>query len=120
LVWLVWPLLTLGIYHLVWWYKINEEARRLDRRIEVSPAVSVLALFPGGFILIPPFVSVWRTGARIRAMQEASGLAPTCVPLIGLLLVFVFGLQSLYYQVMLNGLWAHFGDLAPGTEVPVG
>ncbi|MDR0342036.1 MAG: DUF4234 domain-containing protein, partial [Nocardiopsaceae bacterium] len=23
LVWLVWPFITLGIYHLVWWYKIN-------------------------------------------------------------------------------------------------
>jgi hypothetical protein len=26
LAWLVWPLITLGIYHLVSWYKINRES----------------------------------------------------------------------------------------------
>jgi hypothetical protein len=29
---LVWPLITLGIYHLVWWYKINREVRDFDQR----------------------------------------------------------------------------------------
>ena len=46
LVWLVWPLITLGIYHLVWWYKINREVRDFDQRIEVSPGLAVLPSFP--------------------------------------------------------------------------
>jgi hypothetical protein len=117
LVWLIWPLITLGIYHLVWWYKINNEARKLDSRIEVSPTLSVLALFPGGIIIVPALVSIWRTGGRIRKMQEASGVMATCSPLIGLLLAFILTLQSLYYQVALNELWKSLGDLPPDSPV---
>ena len=73
LVWLVWPLITLGIYHLVWWYKINREARDFDDKIEVEPVLSLLALVPGGLIIVPPFVSVYRTGERIAQMQEDAG-----------------------------------------------
>lgn len=119
LVWLVWPLITLGIYHLVWWYKINHEAEKLDARIRVSPGVAVLALFPGGVIIVPPFVSIWRTGGRIRAMQVASGMTPTCSPLIGLVLAFVLGLYSLYYQVELNHIWEALGGPPEDTPVPL-
>jgi hypothetical protein len=119
LVWLVWPLITLGIYHLVWWYKINNEARRLDPRIKVSPAVAVLALFPGGIVIVPALVSIWRTGGRIRSMQEAAGVMPSCAPLIGFILAFIFSLQSLYYQVQLNELWTGLADPAPDSPVPL-
>jgi hypothetical protein len=109
LVWLVWPLITLGIYHLVWWYKINDEARKFDPRIEVNPVLSVLALFPGGIIVVPALVSIYRTGDRLRAMQASAGRTPSVVPVIGLLLAFLFSLYSLYYQVNLNGVWASYG-----------
>ena len=119
LVWLVWPLLTLGIYHLVWWYKINNEAKKLDARIIVSPGVAVLALIPGFLLIVPPYVSIWRTGERIRQMQEAAGSSERCIPLLGLLLSFVLGLHTLYYQVQLNDLWTLYGDPAPDTLVPL-
>jgi hypothetical protein len=119
LVWLVWPLITLGIYHFVWWYKINREARDLDSRIEVSPGLAVLAVTLGAFILVPPYVSIYRTGQRIAQMEEAAGTQPTCNPWIGLLLAFVWGLHSLYYQSELNKIWAHLGSLPEGTEVPL-
>src|SRR6516164_7788336 len=102
LVWLVWPLITLGIYHLYWWYKINDEARRLDPSIEVNPLLSLLAFFPGALIIVPPFVSVYRTGGRLRSMQRAAGIPPNVLPIIGLLLMFVFSTYSLYYQISLN------------------
>jgi hypothetical protein len=119
LVWLVWPFLTLGIYHLYWWYKINDEARRLDPSIDVNPLLSLLALFPGAIIIVPPFVSVYRTGGRIRSMQEAGGLPPSVLPIIGLLLMFVFSTYSLYYQISLNGIWAAYGNQPENTPVPV-
>lgn len=119
LVWFVWPLITLGIYHLYWWYKINDEARRLDQSIEVNPVMSLLALFPGGIIIVPPFVTVYRTGERIRSMQRAAGKSPDVVPILGLVLVFFFGLYALYYQVSLNGIWTTFGDQPENTLVPV-
>ena len=117
LVWLVWPLITLGIYHLYWWYKINDEARRLDPSIDVNPLLSLLAIFPGGLIIVPPFVTVYRTGGRIRRMQSAAGLDPDVIPILGLLLMFLFSLYSLYYQVSLNGVWSAFGDPPENTPV---
>ena len=64
LVWLVWPLITLGIYFFVWYYKVNREARDFDPEIDVAPAVSLLAVLIGWIIIIPPFVSIYRTGER--------------------------------------------------------
>jgi Domain of unknown function (DUF4234) len=119
LVWLVWPFITLGIYHLYWWYKINDEARRLDPSIEVNPLLSLLALFPGGLIIVPPFVTVYRTGERIRSMQRAAGRTPDVLPIVGLLLIFVFTLFSLYYQWSLNGIWSAFGSQPPDTPVAI-
>ncbi len=119
LVWLVWPFITLGIYHLYWWYKINEEARRLDPSIEVSPLVSLLAFFPGALLIVPPFVTVYRTGERIRSMEQAAGMEPTVLPIIGVLLMFVFSTYSLYYQISLNGIWSTYGNPPENTAVPI-
>jgi heme/copper-type cytochrome/quinol oxidase subunit 2 len=117
LVWLVWPVITLGIYYYVWWYKINREARDFDPQIKVEPALSVLAVLLGWLIIVPPFVSTWRTGDRIAQMQRAAGLTPTCQGWIGLVLMFVFSLQSLYYQAELNKIWAHLGYPLEGAQV---
>lgn len=117
LVWLIWPLITLGIYRIVWWYKINREARDLDERIIVSPAVAVLAITLGVFIIVPPFVSVYKTGERIGQMQSAAGLASSCNGVLGLIGSFVFGLDALYYQSELNKIWAHLGGAPEGTPI---
>jgi len=119
LVWLVWPFLTLGIYHLYWWYKINDEARRLDPSIDVNPLMSLLAFFPGFLIIVPPFVSVYRTAERIRLMEKAAGRTPSVIPIVGLLLMFVFSTYSLYYQLTLNGLWSGYGNPPENTPVPI-
>lgn len=119
LVWLVWPLITLGIYHLVWYYKVNREARDFDRRIEVDPVMSVVAVSVGALVIVPPFVSIYNTGQRIARMQQAAGMQPTCNPVIGLVLVFVLSLHSLYYQQELNRIWAHYQEPAEGEQVPL-
>jgi hypothetical protein len=115
LVWLVWPILTLGIYSLVWWYKINREAR--DFGIEVNPVLSVLAVSIGALIIVPPFVSVYRTGDRIAQMQQTAGMQRSCNGVIGIIGYLVFSLYSLYYQAELNRIWAHLGSLEEGTTV---
>lgn len=117
LVWLVWPLITLGVYYFVWWYKINREARDFDENIEVNPVLSLLAISIGAIIIVPPFVSIYRTGLRIAKMQEDAGLQPSCNGWIGLLLGFVASLQALYYQSELNNLWAHIGSPEEGALV---
>jgi hypothetical protein len=119
LVWLVWPLITLGIYGLVWWYKINREARDFDSSIEVNPVLSLLAVMVGWIIIVPPYVSIYRTGNRIAQMQRRAGLEPTCNAWIGLILGFFFSLFSLYYQSELNKIWALYGNPEEGTQVPL-
>ncbi|MFF9866348.1 DUF4234 domain-containing protein [Streptomyces sp. NPDC013953] len=119
LVWLVWPLITLGIYHLVWYYKVNREARDFDQRIEVSPGLAVVAITIGALVIVPPFVSVFNTGQRIARMQRSAGMQPTCNPWIGLILVFLFSLHSLYYQHELNQIWEHYRNPVEGEQVPL-
>jgi hypothetical protein len=119
LVWFVWPLITLGIYSFVWYYKVNREAGDFDRRIAVNPAISLVAVLLGWIIIVPPFVSVYRTGGRIAEMQRAAGLPGSCNGLIGVVLMFFAGLQSLYYQHELNQIWKHYGNPPEGTVVPL-
>ena len=78
LTWLIWPLITLGIYHFVWYYKINREARDFDENIDVQPELSLLAVLIGWIIIVPPFVSIYRTGERIAQMQEDAGMERSC------------------------------------------
>ena len=122
LTWLVWPILTLGIYHLVWYYKINREARDFDEKIAVEPTLSLLAVLIGWIIIVPPFVSIYRTGERIAQMQEDAGMERSCNGWIGLVLSFFASLQSLYYQYELNRIWARLGNPQEGSLValPVG
>ncbi|HEX4245483.1 MAG TPA: DUF4234 domain-containing protein [Acidimicrobiales bacterium] len=117
LVWLVWPLITLGVYYLVWWYKINRETHDFDRRIVVSPGVAVLAILPGALIIVPPFVTTYRTGQRIRQAELAAGIPNPMSPGIGLLLSFLLSLHVIYMQSHLNELWAVYNNPAEGTEV---
>lgn len=117
LVWLLWPFITLGIYHLVWWYKINREAHDLDAEIDVSPGIAVVAITLGAFIIIPPFVSIYRTGERIGKTQTAAGMPVSCNGLIGLLASFILGLHTLYYQYELNKTWEYLGGAPEGTLV---
>ena len=75
------PIVTLGIYHLVWWYRINRELRDYgyakEQNLGQNPTNSVLALFPGGLIIVPALITYWsglqaRPG-RIRAGRQGAG-----------------------------------------------
>ena len=115
-VWLGLPLITLGIYSYVWYYKIHREMAEFDRRRAVPVAGPLLVLLFLGWTVVAPLVSLYNTGNRIADAQRAAGLRPTCSAGIGLLLCFVFGLVSLYYQSELNKIVDSYG--APtGTEI---
>jgi hypothetical protein len=115
-VWLGLPLITLGIYSLVWYYKIHREMADFDPRRSVPVAGPMLVLLFLGWTGIAPLISFYNTGRRIADAQRAAGIQVTCNPVLGLLLCFVFGLQVLYYQGELNKIVDAFGARA-GTEV---
>ncbi|GHF45647.1 hypothetical protein FHX82_001692 [Amycolatopsis bartoniae] len=118
LVWLLWPLLTLGIYSLVWYYKIHKEMAEFDRRRAVPVAGPVLVLLFLSWTLIAPLVSYYNTGNRIRNAQRAAGLPETCSAVGGMLLMLVFGVGVVYYQSELNKICAAYGVPA-GQQIPL-
>lgn len=88
-----------------------------DRRRIVGSSGPVLAWLFGIFtLMIWPLVSTYNTGRTIAAAQRSAGLRATCSGGVGVLLVFLFGLQSLYYQVQLNMIVA-VNDVPEGIQV---
>jgi hypothetical protein len=66
---------TLGIYFLYWWYQVNREMVDLGRARNAdglgdNPWLSLLAMFPGGLVIIPPFFSIYNGVQRIKRAQE--------------------------------------------------
>ena len=71
------PFVTLGIYHLVWWYRINREMRDYGQAkgydLGQNPTNSVLALFPGGLIIVPALITYWRGTKRVQGASSSPG-----------------------------------------------
>ncbi|GAA3066343.1 hypothetical protein GCM10020000_58050 [Streptomyces olivoverticillatus] len=92
---------------------------QFDSRRDISPTGSLLTIMFGGYLIVPPFVSIYNTAKRIGDSQRAAGLQATCSGGLGLLFVFVLGLWPLYYQSELNKVIDHYGNPQPGTQLPL-
>jgi uncharacterized protein DUF4234 len=104
----VWSLVTLGIYYAVWYYKINRELRDTSA-IDVSPGVALLAITLGWIVIVPPFVSWYRTFERIVQAQDGAGVVNEASPILGFILfviaVFFLPVEVIYAQDELNKVW---------------
>ena len=72
------PYVTFGIYFLVWYYRINKELAAMGRarntqELGESPVTSLMAVLVGWIIIVPPFVSLYRTWARKSAAGRLVG-----------------------------------------------
>jgi Domain of unknown function (DUF4234) len=116
----VWALalVTIGIYFLVWYYKINREARDYLGDNEIRPGIALLAVTLGWLIIVPPFVSTYRTGQRIERMQERAQVMDRVSPGIGLLLFIFSRLDMIYYQEHLNRIWRRYLETPSLTATP--
>ena len=98
---------TLGIYYLVWYYKINRELR--DFGIGTSPLTSLVAISIGGLIVVPPFVSIWNTLGRIAEAERRAGVPDPISQGLGLVLYviafFLLPIELPYMQAHLNRAW---------------
>ncbi|MGW0037363.1 DUF4234 domain-containing protein [Gordonia sp. NPDC003376] len=117
-VWIGLPLITFGIYGLVWYYKIHKEMAQFDPRKEIPVAGPLLVIIFLGWTIIAPIISFNNAGKRIRDAQRSAGLPETCNPLLCWLLMFVFGLHTWYMQTELNKVVDRYG-VEPGTQVPL-
>ncbi|MCX5411263.1 DUF4234 domain-containing protein [Streptomyces sp. NBC_00059] len=116
-VWLGLTIITLGIYQLVWYFKIHNELQEFDRRRPLSPGGSVLVLLFLGWTVIAPLISFKNTGKAIADAQRAAGLPVTCSPSASMWLMFVFGLNVWYMQRQLNLIVDAYPGAEPGTQV---
>jgi hypothetical protein len=118
-------LITLGIYYLVWYYKINREMADWGGQnnvdIGTSPGVSLLAITVGALIIVPPFVSIWCTGQRMELTQRAasvdggSGFLFFILHIIPLVSLFA----PVYMQMELNKAWETLPGTVTGPEPAV-
>lgn len=104
----LWSIVTLGIYYLVWYYKINRELRDASG-IDVSPGVALIAISIGWLVIVPPFVSWYRTFQRIAEAQKRGGITSEANPILGFILfviaVFLVPVEVVYAQDELNKIW---------------
>lgn len=116
------PIVTLGIYHLVWWYRINCELRDFGRArghdLGRNPTNSVLALFPGCFILVPPLVSYWRGAERIQSASRLAGREPLNGWIAIILYLLLVPVLWAYMQVSLNEVWRQEAEALPAQDQP--
>jgi hypothetical protein len=113
-------LITLGIYYVFWYYFINREMRDLGKSRGVdlgeSPITSVLAITLGALIIVPPFVSIWKTGRRMEAAQQTTGVSGGSGPLFFVLHIIpiVSLFAPVYMQTELDKAWRAISHPATG------
>jgi len=115
-------IITLGIYGLYWYYKVNEEIQRFTGDQTISPARSLVAVFPGALLIVPPFIAYYNTANHIVEMERAqriqSEISPALVVVIAL--VIWVGMPP-YVQEHLNRAWdaaSYGGRTASGGAAP--
>jgi hypothetical protein len=116
------PIVTLGIYHLVWWYRINRELRDYGNAkgydLGQNPTNSLLALFPGGLIVVPALITYWRGTKRAMGASRVAGQEPLNGWIAILLYLFIAPALWAYIQVSLNKVWQAEADPVPGEPTP--
>lgn len=116
------PIITLGIYHLVWWYRINKELKAYGEAkgfdLGQNPTNSLLALFPGGIIIIPALITYWRGTKRIMGASKVAGREPVSGWLSIVLYLLIAPAFWAYLQSSLNHIWEQEAEPAEGQAAP--
>ncbi|HVY96267.1 MAG TPA: DUF4234 domain-containing protein [Solirubrobacterales bacterium] len=116
------PFVTLGIYHLVWWYRINKELKAYGEAkgydLGQNPTNSLLALFPGAIIIVPALVTYWRGSKRVMGAAKVAGREPVNGWIAIALYLLLSPAFSAYLQVSLNHIWEQEAEALPGQPAP--
>jgi Na+/H+ antiporter NhaC len=106
------PIVTIGIYFFVWYYKINKEMASLGEsrgrsdELGDSPGTSLLAVTLGALVIVPAIVSLIHTFQRIQATQRLTGGGEVLSGWLGLVLyIFISPAMWAYMQSGLNKSW---------------
>jgi hypothetical protein len=101
-------IVTLGIYGVVWYFKVNKEMAEIGKakgttECGTSPGTSLAALIPGGLVIIPALVSYWNACKRLQKTNEVTGGGDTMEPpLLWLLMLLISPVGQYLFQGYLN------------------
>jgi len=110
-------IITIGIYFLVWYYKINAELRRAENDESISPLRSLMAMIFGWIIIVPPFLAMYNTAKHVKALEERMGVQQTIEPVLTVVLQAVFSVgNAAYVQDHMNRAWE--ANASPGMAMP--
>ena len=113
--------ITLGIYFLYWYYKVNDEVRRFEHDETISPTRSLMALLFGWIIIVPPFIAMYNTAKHVRTIEERMRITSQIEPAIVIVIMIIVNIgNGLYIQEHLNRIWdqAAGGSTADTTPPP--
>jgi Domain of unknown function (DUF4234) len=111
---------TLGIYWLYWYYKVNDEIRRFEKDDTVRPGIALLAVTLGWFLIVPPFISVYNTSLHVARMEDRARISAPLSPALNVVLLLVLSIGiGIYTQEHLNRVWnAAASAGAPPAPLP--
>ena len=102
-------IITLGIYSIVWYYKINKEMAEIGQakgtdECGTNPTNSLLALVPGALACgIPTLISYFNATKRLQATERVAGAPPGMEPgLLFILLLLIGPVGQYIFQSNLN------------------
>ena len=108
--------ITLGIYFLYWYYKANQEIQRYTGDQTISPTRSLVAVFPGGIVIVPALIAFYNTADHVARMEQQRGISSQISPAITVVIGLVFSIAvGIYGQEHLNRVW---DAAAPGGAQP--
>lgn len=127
-------IITFGIYYFVWYYLMNDELKDVGiakddpNLAQSSPTNSVIAVLIGGIVIVPPLLSVYNYGQRIKRAQRLVGIERerTINPVTAFLLLFPGGILVVptfihywYVTKHQNAAVRAAGGLPPWGDVPL-
>jgi hypothetical protein len=125
-------IITFGIYFYFWYFSVNNELQRIgesysDPELSASkPINSLMAVLFGGMILIPPYLSVYRYGKRLKRAEGLVGVREDdqINPTLAFLLLFPGGILIIpafiyYWYVTKHQNQAVNGAAIGPMDVPV-
>src|SRR3954452_14133417 len=105
------PIVTLGVYYFVWYYKINREMADLGKKrvredLGDSPGNSLLAVTLGALVIVPAIISTVHTAQRIQRAQDEVRIGVSLNGWLSLVLYFLIAPAFwAYEQAELNKVW---------------
>ena len=81
--------LTLGVYFVIWYFKVSGELRRALKDESISPTRSLMAMIFGWLLIVPPFIAMYNTAKHVQELETRRGVVQTVEPALTVVLMLV-------------------------------